>query len=240
LISDTAQNLEANLKQVAEEKQTTESKWKEERQRRIKTEKRLRLAEDSLKRLDRALKESGVQIDLQIETDVKNLKKFFEDCIAEEQFEAQKLGIMRDAVRAKATYNTTSQHLEKLAVRESPVPPPTPEDAPLVKPSSETGNSNGAENGETGGERPEVGSSATEVVANGDAAGKTNGEISEVIANGDAGGASSEGAEVVENGHDITNGAAEANETNSEAVCAAASGDKGGSGNSDAIENGVP
>ena len=52
----------------------TESKWKEERQRRIKTEKRLRLAEDSLKRLDRALKESGVQIDLQIETDVKNLK----------------------------------------------------------------------------------------------------------------------------------------------------------------------
>ena len=62
------------MQQVAEEKQTTESKWKEERQRRIKTEKRLRLAEDSLKRLDRALKESGVQIDLQIETDVKNLK----------------------------------------------------------------------------------------------------------------------------------------------------------------------
>lgn len=62
------------LQQVAEEKQMTESKWKEERQRRIKTEKRLRLAEDSLKRLDRALKESGVQIDLQIETDVKNLK----------------------------------------------------------------------------------------------------------------------------------------------------------------------
>ena len=31
----------------------TESKWKEERKRRIKTEKRLRLAEDSLKRLDR-------------------------------------------------------------------------------------------------------------------------------------------------------------------------------------------
>ena len=63
-----------SLQQVVEEKQTTESKWKEERLRRIKTEKRLRLAEDSLRRLDRALKESGVQIDLQIETDVKNLK----------------------------------------------------------------------------------------------------------------------------------------------------------------------
>ena len=52
----------------------TETKWKEEKKRRINTEKRLRLAEDSLKRLDKALRDSGVQIDLQIETDVKNLK----------------------------------------------------------------------------------------------------------------------------------------------------------------------
>ena len=59
---------------MAQEKETTESKWKQERQRRIRTEKRLRLAEDSLKRLDKALKESGVQIDIQIETDVKHLK----------------------------------------------------------------------------------------------------------------------------------------------------------------------
>ena len=63
--------------QVAQEKETTESKWKQERQRRIRTEKRLRLAEDSLKRLDKALKESGVQIDIQIETDVKHLKSKF-------------------------------------------------------------------------------------------------------------------------------------------------------------------
>lgn len=41
------------FQQVAQEKVLTESKWKEERQRRIKTEKRLRLAEDSLKRLDK-------------------------------------------------------------------------------------------------------------------------------------------------------------------------------------------
>ena len=40
----------------------------------MNTERRLRLAEDSLKRLDKALQESGVKIDLQIETDVKNLK----------------------------------------------------------------------------------------------------------------------------------------------------------------------
>ena len=65
------------FQQVSHEKQLTETKWKEEKKRRINTEKRLRLAEDSLKRLDRALRDSGVQIDLQIETDVKNLKGSF-------------------------------------------------------------------------------------------------------------------------------------------------------------------
>jgi hypothetical protein len=60
--------------QVSQEKAQTETKWMEEKKRRIKTEKRLRLAEDSLKRLDRALRDSGVHIDIQIETDVRNLK----------------------------------------------------------------------------------------------------------------------------------------------------------------------
>ena len=62
------------VQEVSKEKELTETKWKEEKKRRIKTEKRLRLAEDSLKRLDKALRDSGVQIDLQIETDVKNLR----------------------------------------------------------------------------------------------------------------------------------------------------------------------
>lgn len=34
---------------------------------------------------------------------------FFEDCIKEEQYEAEKLDILRDAVRAKATYNMQSK-----------------------------------------------------------------------------------------------------------------------------------
>ena len=45
-----------------------------EKKKRRNAEKRLRLAEDSLKRLDKALRESGVKIDLEIETDVKNLR----------------------------------------------------------------------------------------------------------------------------------------------------------------------
>ena len=45
--------LHVMVQQVAQEKDLTESKYKQERSRRIKAEKRLRLAEDSLKRLDK-------------------------------------------------------------------------------------------------------------------------------------------------------------------------------------------
>ena len=34
---------------------------------------------------------------------------FFEECIKEERFEAEKLDIMRDAVRAKAAYNVQTK-----------------------------------------------------------------------------------------------------------------------------------
>ena len=191
--------------------------------------------------------------------------EFFEDCIAEEQFEAKRLDIMRDAVRAKATYNLTSQEVEN---REpTPEPPPAPADASSIKPLSDTQKSNAAENGEapienasvadTGGERSEADSTAattcsskeeTGVVANGGVAGNATVEGSEAVANGDAIGEGSEviangdaGGEVVANGH-----GGEANEANSETVppeCGGvASGvDKGESGGSgDTVENGVP
>ena len=45
--------LHVMVQQVAQEKDLTESKYKQERSRRIKAERRLRLAEDSLKRLDK-------------------------------------------------------------------------------------------------------------------------------------------------------------------------------------------
>ena len=45
-------------------------------------EKRLRLAEDSLKRLDAALRDSGIKVSLEIEADVTTLKcKFCEICV---------------------------------------------------------------------------------------------------------------------------------------------------------------
>lgn len=63
-----------SLQQVSQEKEATEDKYKKEKKKRMNTERRLRMAEDSLKRLDKALQDSGVKIDLQIETDVKNLR----------------------------------------------------------------------------------------------------------------------------------------------------------------------
>ena len=49
--------------------------------------------------------------------------EFFEECIAEEQFEAQKLDIMRDAVRAKTEYNSIAKSDEHLL--KSKLSPPT-------------------------------------------------------------------------------------------------------------------
>lgn len=156
-ISDTALNLKANLEQVSQEKHLTETKWKEEKKRRINTERRLRLAEDSLKRLDKALRDSGVHIDLQIETDVKNLKEFFEECIQEEQYEAQKLDIMRDAVRAKVSYSEKSKRFNGHSKDGSLSPPPDdsslsppPDDSSReLSPVSEDIQSSSAQNGDT-------------------------------------------------------------------------------------------
>ena len=146
---------------------------------------------------------------------------FFEDCIAEEQFEAQKLDIMRDALRAKATYNITSKHLENTPLRESPEPvSPTSKTAPLspvkVAPIPEevaTTASNGAT--VANGSESAVGSEVTaihsavkksaegsEVTANGDVNESANG--SEVVANGDGG--CQQGAEIANGDGTVNNG----------------------------------
>lgn len=67
------------------------------------------------------------------------LLDFFEECIKEEQYEADKLDILRDAVRAKATYTTQSKSVSVLQEQDdggldsslssqrsmsSPTPPP--------------------------------------------------------------------------------------------------------------------
>lgn len=72
--------------------------------------------------------------------------EFFEDCIKEEQFEAKKLDIMRNAVRAKVDYNEGSKKLIPSASSPSPRElSPTPE-------GDETNSQNRDANGHTNGD----------------------------------------------------------------------------------------
>jgi len=75
-----------------------------------------------------ALRDSGIKIDIEIEADVTNLKsswtlcmnkhnvfpfyysEFFEDCVAEATYEAQKIDIMRDAVKARISYERAREN----------------------------------------------------------------------------------------------------------------------------------
>ena len=50
---------------------------------------------------------------------------FFEECIKEEEYEAQKLDILRDAVRAKISYSQQSGHLSVSDSEPASANPPT-------------------------------------------------------------------------------------------------------------------
>ncbi len=63
---------------------------------------------------------------------------FFEECIKEEQFEAQKGEIMKDAIRAKTTYTTEAERFSG-DVPISPTSPTSP-----ASPASPTTKTNGA------------------------------------------------------------------------------------------------
>ena len=72
--------------------------------------------------------------------------EFFEDCIKEEQYEAKKLDILRDAVRAKVNYNEGAKKLIPTASSPSPRElSPTPEGDEV---NGQTGDTNGHTNGE--------------------------------------------------------------------------------------------
>ncbi|XP_065184469.1 pleckstrin homology domain-containing family D member 1-like [Sycon ciliatum] len=109
---ETTSELKMSLETVALEKQRTEHRLKQEKINRVKTEKRLRIAEDSLRRLDKALKESGVKIDIELESDVSNLRKFFEEEIEEARFEADMPVIMRNAVTAQVEFKRQSRQID--------------------------------------------------------------------------------------------------------------------------------
>ncbi|KAI6658438.1 Pleckstrin homology domain-containing family D member 1 [Oopsacas minuta] len=102
------EELESHIKDLSDEKLTAETKYIAEHKSRIMSDKRLRQAEAAVKRLDAALKERGITIDIDLDTDIKGLIGFFEEVIEEATFEKQKLDIMRSAVTARHTYEHDS------------------------------------------------------------------------------------------------------------------------------------
>ena len=77
-----------------------------ERMLRKRLERKLQIAEDSLKRLDGALRRNGVKLDVDVFADVKTLLSFFEERAEEAKRDATRIDIMKAAL--KATGNVLS------------------------------------------------------------------------------------------------------------------------------------
>ncbi|KIH64993.1 hypothetical protein ANCDUO_04690 [Ancylostoma duodenale] len=93
-----------NLKEINEQKELTESELREQVMARIGAEKQLQAAEKALEHLEMALKMTGAQMtELQehIMPDVHKLREYFEQCAQEAQLEANRAGIMRQAIYAR-------------------------------------------------------------------------------------------------------------------------------------------
>ncbi|XP_022110957.1 pleckstrin homology domain-containing family D member 1-like isoform X2 [Acanthaster planci] len=107
-----AQELESSLHDLTVQKELTESELREEIIARHEAERRLKKAEDSLARLDAALKESRpepvtkreTELDVEIFTNVAHLKKFFEDIAMEAKLDANKPIIMKNALHARKSF----------------------------------------------------------------------------------------------------------------------------------------
>ncbi|XP_072023741.1 pleckstrin homology domain-containing family D member 1-like isoform X2 [Amphiura filiformis] len=107
--SQQARELESSLHDLTIQKEMTESELKEEIIARREAERRLRNAEESLKRLESALHESHptahtetpTEMDKEIFQNVASLKRFFEHIAAEAQIDADKPIIMKNALHAR-------------------------------------------------------------------------------------------------------------------------------------------
>ena len=105
--------LESHIKELSDDKLAAETKYITEHKSRIMSDKRLRQAEAAVKRLDQALKDRGITIDIQLDTDIKGLIGFFEEVIEEATFEKNKLDIMRSAVTARQEFEHGANPEEK-------------------------------------------------------------------------------------------------------------------------------
>ncbi|CAB3397493.1 unnamed protein product [Caenorhabditis bovis] len=111
-----------HLKEVSDQKEMTEAELREQMMARMGAEKQLHAAEKALEHLEMALKMTGAQMtELQehILPDVHKLRKFFEQCAEEARFEANRTGIMRQAIYArKSLFELGFLQLENVPLNE--------------------------------------------------------------------------------------------------------------------------
>ncbi|KAE9413041.1 hypothetical protein Angca_004598 [Angiostrongylus cantonensis] len=111
-----------SLKEVNEQKEQTESELREQVIARIGAEKQLQAAEKALEHLEMALKMTGAQMtELQehIMPDVHKLREYFEQCAHEAQLEANRTGIMRQAIYARKSIRRSKRNMRSSLRRQS-------------------------------------------------------------------------------------------------------------------------
>lgn len=105
---NNAEEMKRALQEQMQSLSSEETDLMKERQMRIRLERKLKIAEDSLRRLDGALRRSGVKLDVDVFADVKTLMVFFEERIDESRRDAQRIDIMKSALAAKKRYLVAS------------------------------------------------------------------------------------------------------------------------------------
>ncbi|XP_072284489.1 pleckstrin homology domain-containing family D member 1 [Pyxicephalus adspersus] len=95
-----SQALQTSLAELTAEKEQTEKELKLQLKVQLDLERRLRDAEEALRRLEAGLNSTGFNQDKEemMRADVSHLKKFFEDCIRNAELEAMKPVIMKNSV----------------------------------------------------------------------------------------------------------------------------------------------
>lgn len=100
----TAEEQKARLEGQLRDMSSEDTSLSSERQMRKRLERKLQIAEDSLKRLDNALRKSGVKLDIDVFADVKMLLTFFEERVEDNRRDAHQIDIMKAALQAKRRY----------------------------------------------------------------------------------------------------------------------------------------
>ena len=102
------------IEEMLKNKSSIEHQLEKERVKRKKAEVKLKLAQDSVRRLDSFLKRSGANLDAEVTSDVKKLLRFFEDRREDLIHEAKFTETVKSHLQAHKGYHNESRRLSDL------------------------------------------------------------------------------------------------------------------------------